>query len=393
MKIERIKIENFKSLRSIDIALSNLTLITGVNSSGKSSVIQTLLLLKQNAVIITRFLNHHLFLSSFQKNSKELNEEESRKHLLQEFILEGEYISFGDKTKVLYQEVHNEPISIGLYVQNFFMITQLDKNFKPKFLMDKKKINAVKELIEFFLDEKYFHYISTDRINPKISYPLSEKHIRKNLLGIGGEYTPHYLAKNRHKPLPIEKLKHPASKTIHLLENVSAWLSEISKGIEVSATVYHKLQSASLSYQYVYGENRTSDYIPQNVGFGITYVLPILVAILKSSPGEMLILENPESHLHPAGQSKIAELCAIAANAGVQIIVESHSDHFLNAIRVAVKKGLLKPEESQIYYFYKKYESLETIAQPLNIDENGRIDDWPQGFFDEWDNKLNDLLK
>ena len=113
---------------------------------------------------------------------------------------------------------------------------------------------------------------------------------------------------------------------------------------------------------------------------------------MKSKPDDLLIIENPESHLHPAGQSKIAELCAIASSQGVQIIIETHSDHFLNGIRVATKKEILKPESSQIYYFRKEKNELETKIDKLNIDKNGKIDEWPIGFFDEWDNKLDELL-
>lgn len=76
----------------------------------------------------------------------------------------------------------------------------------------------------------------------------------------------------------------------------------------------------------------------------------------------------------------------------MQIIIETHSDHFLNGIRVATKKQILKPEESQIYFFEKKENELETIAHDLKIDKEGRIDNWPKGFFDEWDNKLDELL-
>jgi predicted ATPase len=180
--------------------------------------------------------------------------------------------------------------------------------------------------------------------------------------------------------------------TDQLLENVSKWLAEMSHGIDILITVHEPLQLASLTYQYVYGEHTTAQYTPLNIGFGITYVLPVIVAILKSTPNDLLIIENPESHLHPAGQAKIAELCAIAASCGVQIIIETHSDHFLNGVRVATKKQTLKPEESQVYYFEKKKERLETIAHPLNIDKEGRINEWPTGFFDEWDNKLNELL-
>jgi len=238
----------------------------------------------------------------------------------------------------------------------------------------------------------HFHYIRTDRAIPSITYPLSVKHIRNNSIGFNGEYATHYLAENRHKILSIKQLKHPNTATEQLLENVSAWLGEISSGINISATIHEQLQMASLTYQYEYDEQTTAQYTPLNVGFGITYVLPIIVAILKSEPGDLLIIENPESHLHPAGQSKIAELCSIAASNGVQIIIETHSDHFLNGVRVAIKKELLQPDDSQIYFFQKAENNLETITTALNIDKEGRIDEWPKGFFDEWDNKLNELL-
>ena len=197
---------------------------------------------------------------------------------------------------------------------------------------------------------------------------------------------------NRHQSLKINKLIHPSSKTNQLLENVSLWLGEISKGIDISAKVYNELQQVNLTCNCIYGDNKSNEFTPLNVGFGISYVLPIIVAVLKSKPDDLLIIENPESHLHPAGQSKIAELCAIASSQGVQIIIETHSDHFLNGIRVATKKEILKPESSQIYYFRKEKNELETKIDILNIDKNGKIDEWPIGFFDEWDNKLDELL-
>ena len=175
--------------------------------------------------------------------------------------------------------------------------------------------------------------------------------------------------------LKINKLIHPSSKTNQLLENVSLWLGEISNGIDISAKVYNELQQVNLTYNYIYGDNKSNEFTPLNVGFGITYVLPIIVAVLKSKPDDLLIIENPESHLHPAGQSKIAELCAIASSQGVQIIIETHSDHFLNGIRVATKKEILKPESSQIYYFRKEKNELEIIDK----EETGKF--YPKNFF------------
>ena len=238
-----------------------------------------------------------------------------------------------------------------------------------------------------------FQYLNTDRIQPKNIYSLSNSHIFKNNIGNHGEYTAHYLDENRHKELDIKTLKHQNAKTNFLLENVSCWLSEISGGIEILSKKYPDIQGMSLSYKYTYGENTTHEYSPFNVGFGITYVLPIIVAILKSKPDDLLIIENPESHLHPQGQSKIAELCAMASSNGVQIVVETHSDHFLNSLRVATKKGLIESSKSKIYYFEKDDLNLSAKVHKLTIDKDGNINqNWPKGFFDEFRNKLDELI-
>ena len=370
MKINKVKIENFKSLRDIEIDLSNLTLITGRNSGGKSSFIQSLLLLKQNE---DNFYTH-------------------RQKIL---IHNGNYIKLGNKEDILFQDALNEEIMITIFTSN--VKTSLKFNNKDLKINLESTVNNIFDIYNLFYES--FQYITTDRAVPSITYELSDINIQQNQIGFKGEYTAHYLAENenenkrRRKTLKIEALKHPKSITNQLLENVSLWLSEISDGIEIFATINTDSQRAVLTYQYTYGKNTTNRYTPLNVGFGITYVLPVIVAILKAKEGDLLIIENPESHLHPAGQSKIAELCAIASTNGVQIIVETHSDHFLNGIRVATKKGLLTPEQSNIYYFRKDKDELETKIDKLSIDEEGRINEnWPKGFFDEYRNQLDELL-
>ncbi len=396
MKIDRVKIKNFKILKDIDITLSDLTLITGINSSGKSSFIQSLLLLKQNQQNLrdTSIRNNNV------KTLKEKNElSELEKDMLKLYdnqnttiSLNGDYLKLGDKKNILNSNIYKEDIFIELGLKN-------NKNevdyYKIHFNNENLIINinnnfTFEYILNIFHDD--FQYITTDRISPTITYPLSEFHINKNLIGLNGEYTAHYLAENRHKVLDIKALQHPNAKTEQLLENVSLWLGEISNGIDISTKVYPELQQANLTYSYVYGDNKTDEYTPLNVGFGVTYVLPIIVAILKSKPNDLLIIENPESHLHPAGQVKIAELCAIASSCGVQIIVESHSDHFLNGVRVATKKDILKPENSQIYYFEKDDKTISTKIHKMNIDKDGKIDNWVNGFFDEYANQLDELL-
>jgi len=361
MKINRVHIKNFKSLRDIDIKLSDLTLITGINSSGKSTFIQALLLLKQNE---EKF---------YAQNKRAL-------------AINGDYIKLGKKQDILYEEAYKENIEISLYNQeNFTNVIFNNGDLKINLDINGNDIN------NFNLFDDRFQYLKTDRAIPSIAYPLSDDNIDRNLIGLQGEYTAHYLAKNSLKELNIQQLKHENSISNQLLENVSLWLGDISNGIDISVEI-HKDLEVNLNYSYKYGEKETNKYTPINIGFGITYVLPVIVAILKAKPDDLIIIENLESHLHPAGQSKIAELCAIASANGVQIIVETHSDHFLNGIRVATKKGLLAPEQSKVYYFRKDKDELETKIDEINIDKNGGIDRYPKGFFDQFDEDLDELL-
>lgn len=144
--------------------------------------------------------------------------------------------------------------------------------------------------------------------------------------------------------------------------------------------------------QYSYGDSKP--YRATNVGFGISYTLPIITAVLASEPGTLILLENPEAHLHPKGQSKMGELLALAASCGVQIIIETHSDHVLNGIRLAVHDGKIDPEDIQLHYFERKEQEGMMVSKVTSpkIDKNGRIDRWPDGFFDEWRNILAKLI-
>lgn len=391
-KIKNIYIKNLKILKELSLELGDLTLITGINSSGKSTFIQALLLLKQNQELINKVTNNYMLEASLKNLDDEVksniqNMIENTKNT--PININGEYITIGDKKDFFHQDIYEEDMIISLDVESLKKV-EYHINYHDLTIDTSLKI-PLNNVLNIFADD--FQYIHTDRLQPNSIYTLSNTHIRNNNIGNHGEYTAHYLDEYRRKPLRIEALKHPQSKTEQFLENVSFWLSEISNGVGVIPKRHQDIQKASLSYQYTYGNNTTNEYTPLNVGFGITYVLPIIVAILKSKPDDLLIIENPESHLHPAGQSKIAELCARASSNGVQIIIETHSDHFLNGIRVATKKAVLQPEQSKIYYFEKEDQTISTKIHKLTIDGNGKINEnWPNGFFDEYDKQLDELI-
>src|SRR5262249_11560138 len=116
---------------------------------------------------------------------------------------------------------------------------------------------------------------------------------------------------------------------------------------------------------------------------------------LSARPGALLLIENPEAHLHPRGQRRMGELLAAAASAGVQIVAETHSDHALNGVRLSVQDGKLAPDNVAIHFFSRTETNGKTrlVTASPTIDPNGRISDWPEGFFDEWDSALAQLLK
>ncbi len=378
---KKIKVKNFKSLKDINLKLSNLNLFTGVNSSGKSSVIQTLLLIKQN------FENKLIILDELSRKMN-ITVEELLVVLLSSLRINTDYLNLGNASNILYENATEDQMLIQIELENGLVDFDCN-NFREN--KDQETIDcklSFQGKISELLVNNNFSYLSADRIIPQSFYKYSKENIIKGNLGKNGEYTVHYLAEYKNKDIFIQSLKHENASSFQLLENASSWLSKISKGIDVKPEANLIQQSSTLKYSY-----GTKVILPQNVGFGITYILPIIVAILKSKPGDTLIIENPESHLHPAGQVEIAKLCAKAAEAGVQLIIKSHSDHFLNGIRVAIKEKVISQNLIKVYYFSKNYdEDNISVIQEIEIDSNGKIECWPEGFFDEWEIQLEKLL-
>jgi predicted ATPase len=250
-----------------------------------------------------------------------------------------------------------------------------------------------------------FHYLQAERIGPRPFNEMSDYQVRQlGQLGIKGEYAAHFLAINGRKVIPNSSLSHPevklktlrneeqsTAKSMDLIDQVEAWMGEISPGTRLKIDA--KSDVDLMTFQYSYGDS--NPYRATNVGFGISYILPIIVAALASTPGTIILIENPEAHLHPKGQVKMGELLALAASGGVQVVIETHSDHVLNGIRLAVHGGKIDPKDVRLHYFQRQNKEGQAVTEVISpkIDRNGRIDRWPDGFFDEWDNSLEILLE
>lgn len=357
-------------MKDIDFQLGNLTLVAGLNCTGKSSFIQALLLLRQ----------------SFEQGIL------SRDGLL----LNGKYTDIG---------IGKDALCIDAEEDGFFFVLEwgsgssLDLAFDYDRSSNLQPIRAVKPADFDFnvsLFNACFKYLSAERIGPKNVFPVSDYDINiLKSLGKHGEYTAHFLFENGSKPLAINGLCHANAKSNTLLAQVDAWMSDISPGVKITANLIPEINQASLRYAFETKDGYTEKFRPENVGFGLTYALPVVTATLSANPGDLLIIENPEAHLHPAGQTAIAALLARAAQEGVQMIVETHSDHVLNGLRVAVKKEIIEPENVALFYFSREEDTKGhhiEMVQPF-IGKDGRLDEWPKGFFDEWDKQLDRLLE
>ena len=229
-------------------------------------------------------------------------------------------------------------------------------------------------------------------LSPILRPPITLSRERKQLGG-KGEYAPHFLREFGDKKTLADKRVHSNAISPNLKHQVEAWMGEISPGIRINLDTYPDIDRINLRYSFV-GQVTSNAYRSINVGFGITYTLPIVVALLAAEQDALVLLENPESHLHPQGQFKLGELMARAASCGIQVIVESHSDHILNGIRVAVRNKIIAPDEVSLYYLSRPAETdqLSSKVDSPRLDEDGRIDEWPEGFFDEWEKSLEQLF-
>jgi predicted ATPase len=151
-----------------------------------------------------------------------------------------------------------------------------------------------------------------------------------------------------------------------------------------------KEKDSSILSMKINSQSDSHLYKPANVGFGYSYVLPLIVTGLIAKPSDVVIIENPEAHLHPRAQTRIAEFFSKVASIGVQVFIESHSEHILNGLRICALNPEIKltNEDLTIHYFNESYTS-----EKLIINEKGKITNWPQGFFDQQEIDLAEIFK
>jgi predicted ATPase len=365
--ITQLNIKNFKSHKNTLLSLSSLNILTGLNGVGKSSVFQALLLLRQ----------------SYLKN-----------RLHEGIDLNKPLCNIGLVGDAKYQYAQDEIIEFGIEIEQQNLLWQFQSNQLDSTFLKLANKPEYSHLNKISLFNRQFQYLSAARLAPQESYPkdsysVETEHQISDKFG-QCELIAHFLYYyGNHQ---FENLKSPRNHN-DLLSQTNTWLREISPNENVTV----KSNQTNFEIKYQSHQFPIKKFKAENVGFGISYALPIIVAVLSAEKDSILLIENPESHLHPQGQAKLAELMALAAQNGVQIFIETHSDHIINGTLVAIKKYSTEQmgiahDKVRIYYLERDNIRHATQSIAVPILEDGRITYPPRGFFDQFKKDIKTLM-
>jgi len=371
--LDRLDLNNFKCFELLRLPLNHLTLLSGSNTAGKSSILQALVLLHQT-----------------------MREHERSTRLM----LNGSAIKLGTVSDVVDQVHGRRAFEIGIIDDDLSYHwafsgerdemsievcsvtingTTIDHPTVLQHLLPPNENDANASLINRLRD---LTYITAERLGPRELYVLEDDQIA-SVVGPVGEHAVSVLHLGRDNRA-LEGLILPDAPGT-LLRQVEARMNQFFPGFGLDVRQVLKANAVTLGLR---SSDDTDFHRPIHAGFGVTQTFPIIVAALSAKKGDILLVENPEVHLHPAGQALMGQFLANVAQAGVQVIMETHSDHVLNGIRRSVKGGQINAEQVALHFFKPRSAESAQVVSP-QLDNSGNIDTWPEGFFDQFDKDMN----
>jgi predicted ATPase len=343
--LKHIDIQAYKCLENCQLPLQALTLLTGPNSSGKSTVIQAIL----------------IALSSLeQKNQIYLDE------VVKPYSQYDEVVCRWATTRVITIRVFFGAAPFGIEISHDSIKTTNDSVSIP---------------LQY---EESFFYLSANRLGPE---DISELN-KKLCIGPKGQWAFGYLEQHKDKPLH-DAICHAAAPSKTLKAQLAYWLTFIV-GISVEART-QKITATSVKTSFNVGV--IEDISPFNTGAGNSYLLKLLIMCLTCKPGDVLLIENPEIHLHPGAQARLGAFLAYLAARGVQVVAETHCEHLINRIRFEIYQDKLNAHDVVIHYKANEKSNFETLLINQSghfVDSNGVSTTFPAGFFDS---TLRELLE
>jgi predicted ATPase len=370
---EQLSLRSFKCFRRLVLPLSPLTLLAGSNASGKSSVLQALVLLHQT-----------------------IREQEWSTRLM----LNGESVRLGTVTDVVDKVYGRRSFEIGvvysgrsygwmlggereemsLAIESVILASEsIPSPTKLRFLLPP---DSAQETEDFTRRLRGLSYITAERVGPREIYTLEDRQLA-DVVGPAGEHAISVLHSGRDEQVLPQLVLQAAPST--RLRQVEERMRTFFPGFAMELEQVVHANAVTLGIRT---SDQTDFHRPAHVGFGLTQVLPIVIAALSTPEGGLLLIENPEVHLHPAGQAYMGRFLGEVALAGIQVVLETHSDHVLNGIRRFVRSELLPADDVAIHFFQPRSEKTSQVISP-RIDNYGNLDSWPDGFFDQFDKDMN----
>jgi len=378
--ITQIELRYFKCFEFLTLPLRQLTLLSGTNASGKSSVLQALSVIHQT--MRDSEWSSHLMLNGSVINLGTVMDVVDQVHgrlnvhmtMINDYVEKFHWVFEGEPEKM------SMDLKEGFYKfkdedKTHFDSGQLLHYLSPNSLSENDLIHRLRTMT----------YLTAERLGPREYYPHDDS-FSTSSVGSHGEHVASVLYNGASEPV-LDQLVITSSPPTRLRQ-VESRLSRFFPGCTLDINPIQRANAISIGIRM---SSETKFLRPVNTGFGLTQVLPIIVAALSAEKGDLLLVENPEVHLHPAGQSQMGRFLAEVAAAGIQVMIETHSDHILNGIRRAVKDQLVSHENVSLHFFRQR-ETSDVGGEPQiespRLDSQGNVDYWPSGFFDQFDNDM-----
>ncbi len=361
MIFKNLSLTHFKSLKEVNLEFAPITLITGANGVGKSSVIQSLLLIKNTSENIHRYKRFEVELNgpfhlSLGRADSVLSFMHDYNQILMSLEMEGGLITYTYDVDSI-----RHPYSL--------------------------QVNETKSSSMSYLQNVPFHYLHAERLGPRKGLPFNPT--SWIYTGYQGEFVNHAIERADQMSRTVHSSLFAESALPRFSTQVEAWMQLLIPDFRLQVKSQMDVEMVTIQYS----NSHLGGFIsPTSTGFGITYALPIITSGLLASMEEhgLLIVENPEAHLHPYSQSRMGQFLALVSMAGVQVIVETHSEHVVNGMRLQL--AMKKATDLGMVYFFSQENGL-TGTQKIEVKPNGELSSWPKGFFDQEEKDLYELLR
>ncbi len=407
--ITKIAVKGFKSIaEECEIDIRPLTILAGVNSSGKSSIMQPLLMLKQTLEATydpgplkidgpnVQFTEVAQFLST-------LPDEKGADRF--QIRIETMHVESRGTERSISVETTFRKGKDGIEIVGMTIETKSEPDEPLRTmcftLSSRMSLEEIKSLGNQHLTFKHFDAVERSRCFLRLESQHSRAIFNTTAYLESCIFNSIHLPGLRGSPERTYKFSSTGPRYPGTFENYAAstihqWQETTDECLKMLGDTLHtlgltrqigtrKIGDVGIELQVGHLPHNSADETDMvniaDVGFGVSQVLPLLVAVIAAKPGRLVYIEQPELHLHPRAQVALAQVLADAAKRGVRVVAETHSSLLLLGIQTLVAEGGLPPELVKLHWFSRREDGV-TEVNSADLDEAGAYGEWPEDFAD-----------